>query len=205
MLIRLLALVSISLIGGGCAFSVYDLPIHYEYAGDVPRIERTDLPALDVGEIKDTRSVANPRMIMHQKNGYGQTTSGGWQAEKDLAVIVQDALVQGIVATGLDGPRASRLTLTGELNDVTSEVVMGWVSGTLRVKMTVKLEASDPATGEIVWRDTFISAGEAQGGTVSKTLGTAFKGALDDLLRSLFTDQYFLQQVSRALVGPDPA
>ena len=198
--LRILTLALIPAFSAGCVLSVYDLPIDYEVSGDVPRIDRADLPTLLVGDIEDNRGASNPRMIMHQKNQYGQTMSGGWQAEKDLSLIVQDALKQGIVASGLDQGGPGQLTLSGELIEVASEHVVEFFSGTTRVKMTVKLQASDTVTGHIVWRDTFISVREAKGGTISNNLRAAFRSALDDLLRRLFSDQYFLQQVQRSHV-----
>src|SRR5690554_7751194 len=85
---RLPIALSLVMLLSGCAFNVYVVNVDYKYDNPI----ETDLSsiALDVGEFKDSRNVDNPRMIVNQKNGYGQTTTGGWQAEKPLIDIVKE-------------------------------------------------------------------------------------------------------------------
>ena len=155
-----------------------------------------DLPRVQITEIEDIRSVANPRMIMHMKNGYGQTTSGGWQAEKDLALIVKDALTQGIAAVGLDRESNRNIRINGQLVDVGSEMITGWIKGTVNMKVSVKLSARETGKDEILWRDTLVGTGTSgEESSIKPAITEAFKSSLDDLVAQLLRDEYFRQRV----------
>lgn len=185
---------SIALLSG-CAFTVHDLPVNYQYTGEDIVISSNNNPEVKIESITDDRNVENPRMIMNQKNGYGQTTSGGWQAEKDLALIVKDALDQGIIKADLNSLSDRKVSITGQLVDVSSNVVSGWTNGTVNVKVAVKLSAKDPS-GKILWRDTMYGDSSSEKVTMIKDgLLQAFNSALDNLVSNFLTDDYFQQQV----------
>lgn len=191
---QIISAFSIALLSG-CAFTVHDLPVNYQYSGEDIVISSSDDPEVRVESITDDRNVENPRMIMNQMNGYGQTTSGGWQAEKDLALIVKDALDQGIAKAGLNSSSDRKVTITGQLVDVSSSVVSGWSSGTVNVKVAVKLTAKEPS-GKILWRDTLYGDSSSDKVTTIKDgLLQAFNSALDKLVSNFLTDDYFRQQV----------
>ena len=193
----LLALIVVSF-ASGCAFTVHDLPVNYQYSGPPLVVEGDKFPSVEINEIKDVRNVANPRMIMNQKNGYGQTTTGGWQAEKAISEIVKDALVQGVDKAGLSEVKAKRVKINGELVDVSSSVVSGWVSGTINMKVTVKLSAFDELTNKILWKDTVFGDGTSGKQTSSKpAILKAFKSALDDMVNKMLEDEYFKQQLAQ--------
>lgn len=180
----------------GCAFTVHDLPVNYQYSGQSFGLEGHHLPSISIGEINDNRNVENPKMIMHQINGYGQTTTGGWQAEKALSLIVKDALIQAIDAQGLNDERPRNVILEGDLVDVSSKVVSGWASGTINMKVTVKLTARDHNTNKILWRDTIFGDGTSgKESSIKPAILKAFNASLNDMVSKLFTDEYFRQQV----------
>ena len=89
--LKMITAVTASLLLSGCVMSTYDLPVNYEYAGNIDVIRGDNLPTVEVGSIGDTRAVENPRMIMNHKSSYGRSAQGGYQAEKDIALIVEDA------------------------------------------------------------------------------------------------------------------
>lgn len=133
-------------------------------------------------------------MIMNQMNTYGLTTTGGWQAEKELSLIVVDALVQGFEAAGLNRPNAENIAISGELIDVDSEVVTGWTKGTINMSVTVKLSANKG--DQIIWRDTLVGNGTSGKQTsIKNALKESFSDALNDLVSNLLSDDYFRQQV----------
>ena len=180
----------------GCAFTVHDLPVNYEYTGELTIPDKSNLPEIVVGEIKDMRTVENPRMLMNMKNGYGVTTTGGWQAEKELALIVQDALKQGIANANLNLPTNRQITLEGQLLDVTSNVFAGYTRGSINVKVAVKLSARNKAYGEIIWRDTVFGDGTSdKQKSFTNALLEAFANSLDNLVENVFQDEYFQQKV----------
>lgn len=188
----------------GCAFSVYDLPVNYTYTSAVAAPSKT-LPAIRVGDVSDTRGVKNPRMILNQTNGYNQTTTGGWQAEKNLSEIVRDAVAAGAAKYASAAPDGAKaILLSGELTDVTDEVISGFWTADLTMKVSVRFTATDETTGEILWRDTIIGEAKNQKGNANKMIVSAFSGAITDLVDKLYSDQYFRQQLTRAAPSGAP-
>src|SRR5690606_9508072 len=136
---RLPIALSLVMLLSGCAFSVYDVNVDYKYDNPI----ETDLSsiALDVGEFKDSRNVDNPRMIMNQKNGYGQTTTGGWQAEKPLIDIVKDAVIDGLKKSGVTlNENSQDMVLSAELLEFDGDIKMGAWVGSYVGKMSVKMQ-----------------------------------------------------------------
>lgn len=197
-----LFLIAASLGLGGCAFSVYPTPLNYSYAGAIKSADPA-VPAVRVAEIRDTRDVADKRMILNQINGNGQTTTGGWQAEKELALVVQDALQAGaqrLQAT--TGDETPYLVLDGELTNISNRSVMGWSSGSFTMQIQVRLTLRNERTKQILYRDSITSEGSASKGANDVIIRTAFNTALTNLVDRTFTDEYFLQQVRSAAAAP---
>ncbi|SDB52142.1 hypothetical protein SAMN02927930_02055 [Pseudidiomarina indica] len=189
---RLPIALSLVMLLSGCAFSVYDVNVDYKYDNPI----ETDLSsiALDVGEFKDSRNVDNPRMIMNQKNGYGQTTTGGWQAEKPLIDIVKDAVIDGLKKSGVTlNENSQDMVLSAELLEFDGDIKMGAWVGSYVGKMSVKMQLVDKQSGEIIWRDTFVGSGEAKG---NEGVASVLKISLDNLVDNLLNDKYFIQKVS---------
>jgi len=196
MKIKLLAVLFTLLLLSGCAFTVHDLPVNYEYTKAITLPNNDNLPEITITEIKDTRTVENPRMLMNQQNGYGQTTTGGWQAEKELSLIVKDAIEQGIAKANLNSSADRKIQINGELVDLTSSIVSGWWTGTINMKVSVKLTARDEKSDEILWRDTIFGDGTSdKQSSVKPALLEAFNSSLDNLVNTLFQDEYFRQKV----------
>ncbi len=194
---RILMTCLFALTATGCAFTVHDTEVNYEYAGTTTPISTSTSPQVIVGGIRDTRGVENERMLLHFKNGYGQTTTGGYQAEKELSLLVQDALVQGVEAAGLNEPRDRSVTLSGEILDFDSDTVTGWTKGTINLKGSVKLTATDNASDEVLWRDTFSGNASHETSNAKEGVVVAVKKALDNLVDNLFSDPYFRSSVIR--------
>jgi len=190
---KLLSVLALLACLSGCAFSVYDVNVGYKYNNPIV----TDLSAatLAIGEFKDSRNVANPRMIMNQKNGYGQTTTGGWQAEKPLAEIVKDAVTDGLKKSGaIINENAKNLILSAELLEFDGDIKMGAWVGSYVGKMSVKIQLVNKDTGEIIWRDTFVGSGEAKANKGG--IPSILKISLDNLVDNLLKDPLFIQKVS---------
>ena len=178
----------------GCAFTVHDVNVDYQY--DKPVSSDLSFANIEVGDFSDTRDVENPRMIMHMKNGYGQTTSGGWQAEKPINEILRDAVIDGLGDAGANlMTSGGNLLLSGELLEVEGEIIMGAWVGSYKGKVSAKFQVKNNSTGKIIWRDTFIGSGEVKGGKGSGP-ETSLKVALDDLVTDLLNDEYFLSKLS---------
>ncbi len=178
----------------GCAFTVHDVKLDYRY--EQPLEVSLGGTALRVGNVVDSRGVANPRMLMNMTNLNGDTTSGGWQAEKPLNEIVREGLVQALGKAGVaaDGGSGAAM-LTGELIDFQVQTIMGMWEGTLSGKMTAKFQIARAGSGEILWKDTVVGSSQVKGG---QGAAGAFKATLDDLLTKLLKDDFFRQKVATA-------
>src|SRR5687768_1141384 len=107
-------LLASAIVTSGCAFTVHDVKADYSYA--IPVTTSLASRTVSVGEVKDDRGVANNRMIMNMKNLNGDTTSGGYQAEKPIAEILRDGIVQGLTAANVKVQQdAAQLSLRGQL------------------------------------------------------------------------------------------
>jgi len=180
----------------GCAFARYQTPIHYQYIQkDMKNESLLDL-STKVGVFKDSRSINDPNMIINMKNGYGQTTSGGYMAERPVAKIIQNALMQGLKSKGVKLDKISSKIIEGELLDLEPEYIMGFWSGKFAIKFTIKILVKDSVTSKVLWRDTYIAKGKTK-----STLGgipvvrRAFSAALDDFVMEIISDELFLEQL----------
>lgn len=132
-------------------------------------------------------------MNMTNMNGY--TTSGGWQAEKPLNEILKDAVVQGLSNSSIKlSEPSSELKLSGELLAFDIEAIIGAWEGSYKGKMTAKFQLIDPASGEIVWRDTFIGSSQVKGG---EGVVGVLKATIDDLMNKFLNDSYFQQKIKK--------
>jgi hypothetical protein len=82
----------------GCAMTVRDTKVDYVFSKSPPIDLTASAATIRVADFRDSRDNPNPRMIMNMQNMNGQMTSGGWQAEKPVAAIVRDRVIQGLVA-----------------------------------------------------------------------------------------------------------
>jgi hypothetical protein len=181
----------VSLAVSGCAFTVNDVEVGYRY----PDKAKVSAPgsAVTVGAFKDSRDVHNKRLIMNKKNLNGDTTSGGYQAEKPLSQIVRDGVVLALQAAQVQIKSAAPLELSGQLEDFGSEMIMGWWEGEFKGKLTVRFHLNDKASGKTVWKDTFVGTGSVKGGEGPEG---ALAASLDDLLFDLMSDKSFLDAMS---------
>ncbi|MBL0841596.1 hypothetical protein [Pseudomonas mediterranea] len=187
---RILVIAMLSLLTG-CAFTVRDVNVDYHYEKPVSA-NYTGI-TLSIGEIKDLRNMPNPRIFQSSQNGYGQTTTGGLQAEKNLSEIVRSALEDGL-GDAHATLAESNFELTGELVDFNISYVTGvWESKQLG-RMTVKLQVRNKATGEIIWKDTIIGNGSTGEWWEQ---GKILRLTLDDLVSRFLDDGYFKQQISK--------
>ena len=187
-----LLVVLLSFIASGCAFSVHQTPLNYSYSGPLPKDGiKTPTKSLTFGEIKDSRDVTTPKMIMNMRNANGYRTSGGWEAEKPIADIVKDALSEGIKLSGVGLTPKGDLLLSGEVMDYSGEEKHSKpFYGVFSSKLTVKLQLRDEISKKILWRDTFIGQATIDKGNYIKD---GFIMALNDLVTKVVTDEFFLQ------------
>lgn len=178
----------------GCAFSVHDVKVNYQYNASVSQDLSTAKKApVKIGEFKDERGMQNPRMIFNMQNLNGQTTTGGWQAEKPVAEIVRDGISQGLEKAKLPlSDTSGQLELRGELLEFDYKAIMGAWQGTIQPRLMVKLQIVDSANRAIIWKDTLISKASITGNT---EIQNYLKASIDQLVTDLLEDEYFLQKI----------
>ncbi len=190
------SVLALCLATSGCAFTVHDVQTNYRYSAPVStRLAPRDL---QVGPITDQRGVENPRMIMNMTNLNGDTTSGGWQAEKPLSEILRDGVIQGLSAANVRVQSANAgVVLRGELLDFNVKTIMGMWEGTHQGKMTAKFQLTNGRTGAIVWQDTFVGSSQIKGG---EGVVGVLKATLDSVVTKLISDAYFQQKLAEQVV-----
>jgi hypothetical protein len=121
-------------------------------------------------------------MIIHETNGYGQPTAGGWQAEKPVAEIVRDAISQGLAVA--DAPlveSGAALILTGEVQEYRYRFEEKFWSGDVFPMLTVAFRLRDSTSRETLWKHTVTGSGKYHGSFMPST-EFLFRSALDDLV-----------------------
>lgn len=183
---------------GGCAFAKYQAPINYQYSPPDNQKKLMSLITTNVGAFTDSRHINDPKMIINFVNDYGQTTTGGYLAEKPVAEVIQDALIQGLQSKGIKLDETSSKIIEGELLDTDTESITGFWSGKLIIKFTVKIFVKDAKSSKVLWRDTYIARGETKctlGGI--PVIQKAFTSALDDFTSQIVSDDLFLSQLQQ--------
>ena len=189
---RLLAIGLTVALGGmsGCALTVHDARVDYKYT-KAPAADFASSPEkIRVGNFEDSRGMDNPRIIMHSKNMYGNTMSGGTQAEKPVAEIVRDGVVQGLTTAKAhvvdDDPS---VILSGDLMEYGYTVVQGLWTGTANTKLMLKLKLTSK-TGNTIWSDTLLGKASYHA-AMNPGEDALFRLTLDDLVERLQKDEDF--------------
>jgi len=183
-----------------CTWSVKDLPINYSSPKQIKLgFSHQSDKSITVKEVEDCREVEDQRIIIYITNDYGDKT-GGYYAEKPLATIVREALVDALKVSGLTySEERNNLSLSGELLDFDHKVISGFVSFTLQTEITVKLTLKDEDNDELLWRDTFFARSSIKGNRETTVIKDGFTAALDDLILQLFSNEIFLEQLRKKL------
>ena len=180
----------------GCIWSTHDAPVNYVYEQKAKLPPMSNPSQVVIGEVIDERGMVNPRMIIHHTNAYGAKGSGGYQAEKNISEILQDALTSAMIDAGLSEESDRKITLQGELIDLESEIFMGWTKGQRSAEITMKLSAVNDRSDQIIWRDTFMGDGKSEKYASDKvSIAEAFARAIDDLIENILEDDFFQQKV----------
>jgi len=153
------------------------ISVNYVFEGD-HQVDFSSMARgpLRIGEFTDGRSVDNPMLI-----------AGEIVADKALADIVRDALVQGFLKgnAGLVDS-AENLILEGSI--VSSESTVSGDNLQITIRTSVQLRSSS----RTVWETVLFGRGSAP---VAEGANAALTDALDRTIRSLVLDDYFLMEV----------
>lgn len=165
------------------AFAAEEITMDYNYEGNV----RTDFSKLSrgplkVGDFSDDRG-GNPNLI--------SDGAGGFVADKPLADIVRDALIQGLEKGNAVLVEADEnMSLVGTIIASQAEIVDN--NGVESIQLTIRTRVQLQGSGRTVWETVLFGRGSAP---VADGIESAVYGALDRTIRGLVQDDYFLIEI----------
>jgi hypothetical protein len=185
MLCLLLALCS------SAVFAQQSVEINFQYTGD----HRVDLSKMrgpmKIPAFTDTRDGGNPLLITSESLG-NDAAAGGYQAERAVADIIHDAMVQGFEKGGAKLVESGETTsLVGSL--VASEAQLVDRGGVPSIQITLRTNIKLQGGGRTIWETTLFGRGIAP---VSDGVVAAVHAALDRSIRELVQDDYFLLEIN---------
>lgn len=169
------------------ALAVEDVVVNYEKQGS-PRADLSGMEiSLHVAEFTDDRSVDNPRQI----SGAKLLDADGFQAEKSLTVILQDAL-----KSGLKNANANVVDSGGDRflqgNLTSSKAKLIERDGVEMFELTLRVSVQLMEDSRTVWQVKLFGRGRTP---ASEGMAAAFRAALDRLNNELIGDGYFRDEI----------
>lgn len=186
----LLSCLLLGLAATGCAFSRTETQVNFAPKVSQP-LSAEHKASLTVGEIKDSRSVSDPNVLLHKSNAYGPT-SGAYVTKVPVADILKNGISDALKQNGFVSADAGKYELRGDLQEFSLEGFSGFWQATVKPKLVIRFELVEKSSGMPVWHDTFI--GHAVGKTAmgdKDFLARMFSESADDLTRQLIADMTF--------------
>lgn len=179
----------------GCAFTVHQTPVNYQFAGKIQGANESFNKTVSVGEFIDNRDTSTKKMIANMRNGHGNLTTGGWEAEKTIAEIVAGAFEEGMKARSIQSIAIGDYILTGEIMDfILDSKTNSSLAMTLVGKLSVKIQLMNSKDNKIVYRDVFVGKATDNSSGVNNKVKNVFVKSLDNLVEKVMNDSYFIQQ-----------
>ena len=170
-------LMAIAGVLGGCAFGASQVQLNYKLEPmDITQYRSKGTATIQIVEVKDGRGVDDPSVIVHKKNGYGQSTSGTYVAEKPIAEIVTGAVVEALEQLNYKVSRDGKFKLSGRINSVGRKDFPGLLDDSIQLSLDIALQITTHG-GDPVWSENFIGNGKV----ISSLAG-------GDVLREEFDD-----------------
>ncbi|MFP8875962.1 MAG: hypothetical protein VCB99_03415 [Myxococcota bacterium] len=162
---------------GGCAFGASQVQLNYKLEPmDITQYRSKGTATIQIVEVKDGRGVDDPSVIVHKKNGYGQTTSGTYVAEKPIAEIVTGAVVEALEQLNYKVSPDGKFKLSGRINSVGRKDFPGLLDDSIQLSLDIGFQITTHR-GDPVWSENFIGNGKV----ISSLAG-------GDVLREEFDD-----------------
>jgi len=186
---------------GACAFTRDEVAVNYAYKGPAPAaLTAEQRKLISSAEVTDRRGSEDPRLIINKFNAYGPT-EGSWVAEKPIVDIVRGALLDGFRAAGIrtdGGP--GQPTLRTQVLELRPEVLRGFWTGTLNMRLQLRVELVDPSSGRVLWNDTFFGQSSRSGLVIleDKVVAEMFGATLDDAVRQVVESPGLRQHLADA-------
>jgi hypothetical protein len=169
------------------ALAAEDIVINYEKTGN-PRADLSNMKvSLRIAEFTDGRSVENSRLISDAQ----LLGADGFQAEKAIAEIIQDAMQSGFANANAnlvdtDGD----MFLQGNLTATEAKIIDR--SGVETLELTLRASVQLMSGSRTVWQTNLFGRGRAP---ASEGMAVTVSAALDRLINELIGDDYFLAEI----------
>lgn len=177
----------------GCALTTTNLPLTYK--PNISKVQEAPnrVHALKVAAFQDERG-ENPSLIMHKINMYNDEMSGTCMAERPIADIIHDAIVDSLQKKNYKVDADSNLVLSGELINLTFKPRMGFFTGSMLANLEMNFKLINKKSNHIVWTEIFKGSGVSGSNDLIKD---SFKLAVDDLIAKLLRSSEFRGSVIR--------
>jgi hypothetical protein len=169
------------------ALAAEDIVINYEKTGN-PRADLSNMKvSLRIAEFTDSRSVANSRLISDAQ----LLGADGFQAQKAIAEIIQDAMQSGFANANANLVDADGdMFLQGNLTATEAKIIDR--SGVETLELTLRASVQLMSGSRTVWQTNLFGRGRAP---TSEGMAVTVSAALDRLINELIGDDYFLAEI----------
>ena len=179
------ALVSLST---ASLFAAEEVSVQYKYEGDHGIDFSAMRGSFSVGTFTDDRGIENGKLITDSDLGSG---NGGYVAEEELSVLVQDALAQGFTSGGAELVTADAdMSLSGSVLSTEAQIIER--DGAQLLQLTIRASVQLRTGSRTAWQTTLFGRGRV---AVDEGMAVAVRASLDRIIRELVLDDYFLQEV----------
>lgn len=174
---------SFTIVFFGCATTLNEVNLNYHVPDEIiPTFQSPPSTVIRMGSVSDKRGYENPRLLVHKQNVHGDTTKGGYLAEKPISIVLEDALKEALIKAKFNiGNEKSDFELSGELLDFDLDNTYG-----LKSRITMTLSLTSVLSQKIVWSKTFVGRAVV---TTTPWLENSFNFALDDLIKKVATSK----------------
>jgi hypothetical protein len=179
----------------GCAFT--RTPVKVEFSPSVAQsLNAVHQGSLEVGEVKDSRTVTDPLVLLHKANEYG-ATSGAYVTEVPVGDIFREGLEKALKQNGFVGNTAEHYVLRSDLQGFGFGVIQTglFTAPTAKPWLEVRFELDNKATGQPVWHDTYTGKVtdvlSAWNGADGERIASFFSLAATDAVKQLIADKAF--------------
>lgn len=170
-------------------FAVEDIVVDYKMEG-APRADLSSMKIeLRIAEFTDGRSIENPRLITDVN--LDNATEGGYQAEKALSEIIQDAIKDGFAnANAKLVETEGDMYLQGNLLSTEAQIIDR--GGVETIQLTLRTAVQLMSGSRTVWQTTLFGRGRVP---ASEGMAATVRAALDRMINELIGDGYFLAEI----------
>lgn len=169
------------------AVAVEDIVVNYEMDGS-PRSDLSNMKvSLRIAEFTDGRTGDNPRLISDAQ----LLGADGFQAEKAIAEIIQDAMKSGFANANANLVDADGdMFLQGNLTAIDAKIIDR--SGVETLEITLRSSVQLMSGSRTVWQTNLFGRGRTP---ASEGIAVNVRAALDRLINELIGDDYFLAEI----------